>query len=105
MSKCLECVEVETIINRGYCKAKYKYCEGLETIEPMTKKDTTKKDIWVNQLRAVGESLIKNAESIVGSEEYKTSLEISIIFDVERTPVISVKKDILPERFAEDSSK
>lgn len=58
--------------------------------------------IYVDQIRAVGESLIKNAESIAGNERYISSLYISVDFDPQiNVPEISINRCYLPERIAE----
>lgn len=58
--------------------------------------------IYVDQIRAVGESLIKNAESIAGNERYISSLYISIDFDPQiDVPEININRSYLPERIVE----
>lgn len=56
----------------------------------------------IRQVREAGESLIKNAESIVGNEEYlvhnmTVTININMI-DIE-APTIEVKREFLPEMF------
>ena len=54
---------------------------------------------YVRQIRAIGESLIKNAESIVGNEKYLKSIYISVNIDpYEDAPMIDVSKSFVPER-------
>ena len=56
----------------------------------------------IRQVREAGESLIKNAESIVGSEEFLQSIDITVYINpVERIPSINVSKEFLPERYIE----
>lgn len=53
----------------------------------------------IRKVRAAGESLIKNAESIVGTEKYITSLYITV--DVDATnemPTIDISRSFVPER-------
>ena len=57
---------------------------------------------YIRSVRAVGESLIKNAESIVGSEKYLMGLDISVYLGPgigEEIPEINVTKRFLPEKF------
>lgn len=60
------------------------------------------KEERIRRIREVGESLIKNAESIVGDEMYPTSLYISAEITSDDHPVsISVTKEFVPEKFME----
>ena len=68
---------------------------------PEIKPKITQSDIhraFVKYIRDCGETLIKNAESIVGDEKGLNSIHISISMDkVDGCDGISVTKDILPE--------
>lgn len=56
----------------------------------------------IRQLKEVGESFIKNAKGIVGSDEYLTGLELSVVFDVDNAlPEIKLVRTFLPERTIE----
>ena len=59
-------------------------------------KDEDKK-LFIKRVKDIGESLIKNAESIVGSEEYIIGISIIANIDLDEVPSISISKDILPE--------
>lgn len=59
----------------------------------------------VRQIREAGESLIKNAESIAGSEKYVSGLTIRVDFSKDFNPVIRVSKDFVPERYLERVSE
>lgn len=52
-----------------------------------------------NAIRAAGESLIKNADSIAGDEKYITGIDImfSVNCNFEEAPEISVTKTFYPE--------
>lgn len=54
----------------------------------------------VLDVRNVGESLIKNAESIVGDEKYLTDLFITITFSKsgDALPTITINREFLPEK-------
>lgn len=59
---------------------------------------------FVRQIREAGESLIKNAESIVGSETYLSGLKINIECFTGETiePLeITVTKSFYPEKYIE----
>lgn len=59
-------------------------------------------DDYVRQVRAIGESLIKNAESIVGSERYLSGLRVYATVDPDNgVPEISVSRDFYPEKIFE----
>lgn len=55
----------------------------------------------IRQVREAGESLIKNAESIVGSEEFLVrSMTVTINVDTsDGVPTIEVKREFLPEMY------
>lgn len=55
-------------------------------------------EVYVRQLIAVGETLIKNAESIAGTEKYVHGINVSIFLSPDEIPNINISKDILPER-------
>lgn len=61
------------------------------------------RDCVINQVRCVGQSLINNAESMVGTEELLTDFSISIKFSVSADnafiPSIDVSKSILPDTY------
>lgn len=52
----------------------------------------------IEQLKACAETIIKNAESIVGYEDYSGDMSISIILKADAIPSIKVDKDIYPDR-------
>ena len=112
---------------RKFCKA----CPGLSCIKDSTKiyvgmdcynigGNNCQGYIWegeedvrkhpheemVRQIREVGESLIKNAESIAGYEKYCKSVYISVTVDpLEAAPDISINREFTPERFMERVDK
>ena len=55
----------------------------------------------IEQLKACAETIIKNAESIVGDEHYAGGMSISIILEANAIPSIKVDKDIYPDRLEE----
>lgn len=60
-------------------------------------------DNYVRQVRAIGESLIKNAESIVGSEKYLKSVSISAtIGPLDELASICIDREFLPEKIFEE---
>lgn len=60
------------------------------------------RDDLVRQIRAIGESLIKNAESIVGSERYLSCVSIVATVNAsDELPSINVSRDFYPERYFE----
>ena len=56
---------------------------------------------FVRQVREIGESLVKNAESIVGTEEYLTGINISVDVEYHSTPEITINKSFYPEKYIE----
>lgn len=61
-------------------------------------------DDLVRQVRSIGESIIKNAESIVGDEKLLTDLRISASVSVSGSymPTIEVSREFLPEGYLEE---
>lgn len=57
--------------------------------------------VRIEQLIACAETIIKNAESIVGDECYSGGMSISIILKADEVPIIKVDKDIYPDRLEE----
>ena len=56
----------------------------------------------IRQLKEVGESFIKNAKGIVGSDEFLTGLELHVVFDIEDYfPEITLERRFVPERTIE----
>lgn len=59
----------------------------------------------INQVRCAGQSLINNAESMVGTEEFLTDFSISLKFSVSADnayiPKIDVYKSMIPDTYIE----
>ena len=51
------------------------------------------------RIKEIGESLIKNADSIVGNEQYIKSVYISAEVSTSKDPVIEIDKEFWPEMF------
>lgn len=60
-----------------------------------------KKQELVRRIQEIGESLIKNAESIVGSEQYIKSIDIYASISTSEDPTIRIDKEFWPEKFIE----
>ena len=58
----------------------------------------------IRKIKAIGQSLIDNAESIVGTEKYLTSLTISCYpFPTnDEIPDIRIRKSFVPETWVEE---
>lgn len=66
-------------------------------------RDLTKDKEPAKIIRQVGETLIKNAESIAGSELYRRSITINIEINLaEELPVVNVTRSFYPERSVEE---
>lgn len=67
----------------------------------MTIKTNHHEDL-IRKIRAAGESLIKNAESIVGTEKYIADLRITVDVDAtDEMPSINISRSFVPERCVE----
>lgn len=62
--------------------------------------ETTAREEMIRTIRDVGESLIKNAESIVGTEKYISDIRISFEVDAHPmgVPYVDVTKTFYPEK-------
>lgn len=71
--------------------------------EPFSREEV--RDNVINQVRCAGQSLINNAESMIGTEEFLTDFSISIKFSVSADkafiPKIDISKSILPDTYVE----
>lgn len=64
----------------------------------MNSKET--REELIRRVRAAGESMMKNAESIVGNEKSITRLSISVyVHDLDEAPEIHVARGFVPERY------
>lgn len=63
------------------------------------------RDNVINQVRCAGQSLINNAESMIGTEEFLTDFSISIKFSVSADnayiPTIDISKSIIPDTYVD----
>lgn len=59
------------------------------------------KEELVRQIRAIGESLMKNAESIVGDEKYLSSIKVTASVGADNVPAVDVSRTFYPERWIE----
>ena len=55
------------------------------------------KSVKVEQLKTCAETIIKNAESIVGDEQYQGRISVSIMLDPTERPNIRIDRDIYPD--------
>lgn len=52
----------------------------------------------VTELKMCAETIIKNARSIVGDEEYQGELRVIITINDNKVPTINIDRDIYPEK-------
>lgn len=52
----------------------------------------------VEKIKQCGESIIKNAESIVGNEKFLTNLQVTIYVNSDEPIRINVDRDFYPEK-------
>ena len=52
---------------------------------------------WIDYMRMAGESIAKNAESIVGDEELLRSVSVTISLYPGEAPEIDISRQFLPE--------
>lgn len=58
------------------------------------------KEETVLRIKEAAQSIINNAESIVGDEKTRTNISITIdVNNVDQLPIINVTKELIPEGF------
>lgn len=62
----------------------------------MALKTNTKED-RLKQIKQIGQSIIDNAESILGKEPYRTGLTITATLNPHKVPEIIVERHFIPE--------
>ena len=64
------------------------------------------KDELIHRIQYIGESLIRNAESIVGNEKYICNINISVnALNEDNIPTIRIEKEFLPERYLDGNGE
>lgn len=67
----------------------------------MTYRVTYKEEL-IEHIKACGQSIIDNAEKIIGDYKFDTGTYIELhVGDCDNAPYISVTKNFIPERFVE----
>ena len=60
----------------------------------------------IEHVKACGQSIIDNAEKIVGDYKFDTGTYIELhVGDCDKAPYISVTKDFIPEKFIKNITK
>lgn len=69
----------------------------------MAKSKEFNKEFYIKRVKDAGESLIKNAESIVGDEKYLCDLQIIVDLGIidEEIPNIEIRRQFYPEKTIE----
>ena len=72
----------------------------MENLDVMSNHDKDR-DKLIRKIQQIGESLIRNAESIVGTEEYITAITINCYPCVvdDELPEIRISKSFVPENY------
>lgn len=70
----------------------------------MTETNVNLREDVIRQVRAIGESLIKNAESIVGTEKHLTGIYIQAELKPDAIPSIDISRTFLPEKYIKEVS-
>ena len=61
----------------------------------------TNREERLEQIRAVGQHIIDNAETIPGAEKYRTDLIIEATFPCRELPTITVHRSAIPDGIVE----
>lgn len=59
--------------------------------------EMTERDEWIEYLKMCGESIIKNAESIVGTEAKLMDVTVTIHLNHAEIPTINIDRNFVPE--------
>lgn len=54
-------------------------------------------ETWVEYIKLAGQTIVDNAESIVGSEKYLASLNVTVSLYPHEAPIINISRDFYPE--------
>lgn len=58
------------------------------------------KEETVLRIKEAAQSIIDNAESIVGDEKTRTNISITIdVTNIDQLPVVNINKELIPEGF------
>lgn len=58
------------------------------------------KEETVLRIKEAAQSIIDNAESIVGDEKTRTNISITIdVSNIDQLPVVNINKELIPEGF------
>lgn len=58
------------------------------------------KEETVLRIKEAAQSIINNAESIVGDEKTRTNISITIdVNNIDQLPIINITKELIPESF------
>ena len=55
----------------------------------------------LQQIKDVGQSIIDNAESILGTEKYRSGFVIRAEFEPHKPPIITIERKFLPEKLVD----
>lgn len=55
----------------------------------------------LEQIRAAGQHLIDNAETILGDEKFRVDLTIEVVFPCHALPTITVHRSVIPDGVVE----
>lgn len=64
----------------------------------------TKNEERLEQIKAAGQHIIDNAETILGAEKYRAHLSVVIDFPCHEPPTITVHREVYPDKYIEGLS-
>lgn len=85
-------MEIKTNFN------KYAEMSRVDRKSIIEKKSEEERKWLAQQVRNIGESLIKNAENIVGTDTYRGGLDIFVTLYTNEEPTIRITREFYPER-------
>lgn len=69
----------------------------------VAEENKNRREEMIERIKACGQYIVDNAESILGTEKYITDLHVTCNFyDRSEVPYVSITKDVVPDSYVEN---
>lgn len=69
----------------------------------IAEENKNRREEMIERIKACGQYIVDNAESILGTEKYITDLYVTCNFyDRSEAPYVSITKNVVPDRYVEN---
>jgi hypothetical protein len=69
----------------------------------VAEENKNRREEMIERIKACGQYIVDNAESILGTEKYITDLHVTCNFyDRSEAPYVSITKDVVPDSYVEN---